>query len=309
MINSDGSHLTPVTEFGLPADLSRPTFSADGTRLAFLGNFSPEDKWHLFLANADGSEATDLGAGDFGDFGDIQFISEADCLHVTQFISWVPEGGINLAIEKWCAGQLQPEELETVTFPVFYQIHFSPQGDALLAYGQDSTHKAHLVVHEIGDSTQEIFSSSSEYVTGAARWLPDGEQIEFVGTGYLDPNNTITTTFNLIELDGDNLQLRLSLAATFGITEGNWPPDGEEFIFTYGHGSITPAESGLYVLDLNTGEWRQILSYFYLGSPSNIDVWQQDAGRASLLWTGLPATTHLTGLWPVSHRAVPVSQV
>ena len=243
LINSDGSNLTPLTKLSLPANLYNPVYSADGTQMAYLADFEPEGLWHLFLANADGSEPIDLGAGKFYDF---QFVPEEDCLHTVQFVSWAGEGQ-DFVIEKRCAGR-QPQELEAVTFPVFSEIHFSPQGDALLAYGYDAAFKAHLLVHEIGGNSQEIFVSTNEYFTGAARWLSGGEQIEFAGTGYLSSNNMITTTFNLIERDGDNLQLRLSVADTFDMSEGDWSPSGQEFVFTFGHDSETPDDSGLYIL-------------------------------------------------------------
>lgn len=277
VINSDGSQLTPTTDLGFPDDFSHPVFSADGTRLAYRAKLEPEGLWHLFLANADGSEAVDLGAGDFFDY---QFIAEADCLIGARFVSRAVEG-MNLAIEKRCIGQTQPQELEALTFPVFYEIHFSPQGDALLAYGEDSNHETQLLVYEIEGDTQLIYSSGSgnENFTGAARWLPDGEKIEFI-TGLFVPDNPITTTFNLIEQDGTGLEVRLNVAADFAIAYGTWSPDGQEFAFSnWNFGP--PEESGLYIVDLSTGEWRQILSHFFLGSPGQIDVWKQDADEAS----------------------------
>jgi hypothetical protein len=272
VINSDGSQLTPITDLGFPADFSHPVFSADGVQLAYLANFEPEGLWHLFLANADGSVAIDLGADKFLDF---QFVPETDCLITARFVSLTVDG-MNVAIEKRCIGRTQPQELEAITFPVFYEIHFSPQGDSLLAYGKDSLGEVRLLVHEIGGNTQQIFSETGDYFTGDARWTPDGGTIEFIGTGHLDPDGVITTTFSLIERDGGNLEDQLTVVAAFPISNGNWSPDGQEFAFTYGHDSEPPEGSGLYILDLNTGEWRQILSHFYLSSPAHIDVWKQD---------------------------------
>jgi hypothetical protein len=274
LINSDGSHLTPITDLGFPADLNHPVFSADGTRLAYFAQRGEDGERHLFLANADGSGAIDLGAGDFFDY---QFIAESDCLIGVRFVSR-EEDGMNFSIEKRCIGQLQPQELETITFPVFYEIHFSPQGDSLLVYGRiNSLEEVYLLVHEVGRSTRTIFSETGEYFTGAARWLPDGETIEFISTGHLDPNGIITTTFNTIESNGNNLEIQLSVAANFAIKYGTWSLNGQEFAFTYGHMALSPQESGLYILDLNTGEWRQILSHFYLGQSPSISAWKQDA--------------------------------
>ncbi|NJN55908.1 MAG: hypothetical protein HC804_14880 [Anaerolineae bacterium] len=179
-------------------------------------------------------------------------------------------------IEKRCIGQLQAQELETISFPVFYEIHFSPQGDALLAYGEDSNHEAQLLVHEIEGDTRLIYSSGSgnENFTGAARWLPDSEKIEFV-TGLFVPSNPFTTTFNLVEPDGNGLERRFEVTSNFFVTSGSWSPDGQQFAFTDGNYG-PPEGSGLYILDLNTGEWRQILSHFFLGSPGQIDVWKQE---------------------------------
>lgn len=271
IINSDGSQLTPITDLGFPADLSHPVFSPDGTKLAYRALGSDDGKWHLFLTNADSTEAKDLGTGNFFDY---QFIPEIGCLITGRFASSTLNG--NVVIEKRCIGESQLQELEVVTFPVFYEIHFSPRGDALLVYGQDSSQQAQLLVHDIGGDTRLIYSSASEYFTGAARWLPDGQKIEFTGTGYFTPSSTVTATFNLIERDGSNLETRLNIVADLDVSEGTWSPDGQQFAFTSGNYG-TPEESGLYILDLNTGEWRQVLSHFYLGSDARIGIWKQDA--------------------------------
>jgi hypothetical protein len=277
LINSDGSQLTPITDLGFPADLNHPVFSANGTQLAYLANFEPEGVWHLFLAKADGTEAVDLGAGAFFDY---QFIAAAGCLIGIRFIERTLEG-MKFSIEKRCVDQLQPQELEIVTFPVFYELHFSPQGDTLLAYGETSNHEAQLLVHQIEGDTQLIYSSADEdgNSTGAARWLPDGEKIEFVSTKYFQPGDTVTTTFNLIGPDGSDLEVRLNLVADVDMSNGTWSPDGQEFAFTYA--DAPGAESGVYVLNLNTGEWRQVLSHFYLGGSPIISAWEQGTDESS----------------------------
>lgn len=267
LIYSDGSQFIPITDLGFPADLSHPVFSPDGTQLAYLTRLD-EESWHLLLANADGSGAVDLGTGDFFDF---QFMVEESCLIVARFISWATDG-INLAIETRCLGQIEPQWLENITLPAGQEIQFLPQTNFMLAYGEDVlTEEIKLFVHSINTDIDLIFTETKEHFIGTARWWPDGTQIEFI-TGLFTPGKPLTTTFNLIQSDGNNFQIRQNITAEFAITNGIWSPDGQEFAFTWAN-SMPAEESGLYVLDLVTGEWRQILSHFYLGSSPQLDIW------------------------------------
>lgn len=279
LINSDGSDLRPMRDLvALPAEIPAIHYlrlSPDGTQLAYL--VWPE----LFLANADGSHPVFLTTIAEG-FNSFDFLPETGCLAI--YNERLAEK--QLIIEKSCAGSPEPEVLDIVTFADVeylsaFRYQLSPQGDKLLAYGTDIGHFSSLYVYEMGSGKppHPVFywpppCTNPAVDSNSAKWLPDGKSIEFLLITVCH-NDQIATTFYTVDWQGEELITRLSFeqryisGSSHPIWTGDWLPNGHEFVFTYWQG-LTGDKSGLYILDFDTGETRQILPEFYV---TQLRVW------------------------------------
>lgn len=268
LINSDGTGLKPLSETpNLSPTLLAPRmirFSTDGTRLAYWGG-----NFHIFLANVDGSNPVDLGAAPEG-FRGFDFLPEIGCLAFYR----VPEAIAveTVILERACLHEPEPQLLGTLEFPElkphFSIYRLSPQGDRLLAYGQNLQGGVSLYITQIrGNESPRLYSEQNS--GGPIRWRPSGETIEFLVLGR--PN-----TFFTVDTGQQIVLPRVSLDG-FTVMTGDWSPDGSEFAFSYSTDNLQPARSGIYVLDFESGEWRQILAEFYV---LNIFTWSPDIPEA-----------------------------
>jgi Tol biopolymer transport system component len=68
IMNADGTNVTRITND--PSDDFSPTWSPDGTRIAFVSDRdNPSGVNNLYVMNVDGSELTRLTTGDEIDYG------------------------------------------------------------------------------------------------------------------------------------------------------------------------------------------------------------------------------------------------
>src|SRR5690606_22896705 len=145
----------------------------------------------------------------------------------------------------------------------FSQYHLSPQGDALLILTWNAQSIFELYIHELGTQQPPRLLFAAEDATwslwGPARWLLDGQSVEFF-TQQIQPDGSARVLLYTTGRQATTTQLKLDLKLPFTLISGDWSPDGRELAFFPGLPDYTPQTSGIYILDLTNGEWRQIIS-------------------------------------------------
>jgi hypothetical protein len=269
-INNDGSSFTPLTEshvflanldyFALP----RYPFSAGNEYIAY------ETLDCIYISDLSGDKPIcmipkpNLGRG-------FEFWAGTNCL-ITYILS--PEvSHAQVSLEKVCPGDIDPEVITVVDFPDLLHTssyHLSPQGDALLGMGfVENEIRLYIQELEIQAQPQLLFPHpdlSFPVTWPIIRWQPDGEAIDLFFTRE-------AATFVTISRDDSSIVQGIILNDFYPFG-GTWSPDGTEFVFS--HAEVDADKSGLYVINLQSGEWRQILSGYTTGIAGNIRTWIND---------------------------------
>ena len=71
------------------------------------------------------------------------------------------------------------------------------------------------------------------------------------------------TIFYTTDRVNGETNIRLTTNGSAISSPGEWSPDGGEFVFVYHGPNPEPAVSGLYIIDLESGERHQLLDEFY----------------------------------------------
>ena len=268
-VNSDGTGFMPVADLpGMPTNINFVQFSPDGSQMAYI---QYQDDTHttrvIRLLNLDGSSPIELGIQP-PDWADIQFLPEQDCLAIFRRAGREdpPPEAETLTIEKWCVNQ-PPQLLEVVQFPelvpgsgyTWGNFKLSPNGNHLYGYGINRTNNVVLYLHKMGEITAPTLVTTlppkQPAYLGPSRWWSDNATIEFT-LFTSEPPAFYTSNW---EQGKTNIRLTTDNASMTGI----WSPDGTEFVYAYRGVAVKPAQSGLYIIDLESGEHRHLLDKFY----------------------------------------------
>ncbi|MBX3061173.1 MAG: hypothetical protein KF770_32340 [Anaerolineae bacterium] len=281
LINSDGSGLIALEDTGtfLSNMWGYPHPSPDGTYLAYLARSETNNELHIMLAEISSGNVSDLGiAPDV--FQELKFLSESGCLAVYSSPRLNDAPAIEIVtVTKVCAGSDERQLLETIELPglrpAMNLYRLSPQGDAFLITTLNESSIPEAYVYEFGSQQPPRLLLSGEdatwFIGGPARWRPDGQEIE-IFLQHLEPDNMMRILLYTSDRQGNNRRITLELKLPFSL-QGDWSPDGRELAFFPGMPEYTPETTGIYILDLETGTWRQILSGFYKDTPL-IQSWQ-----------------------------------
>ena len=268
-INSDGAGFMPVADLpGMPTDINFVQFSPDGTQMAYT-QYQDETRENrvIRLLNLDGSSPIDLGIQP-PDWADMQFLPERDCLAIFRRAGREdpPPEAETLTIEKWCVNQ-PPQLLEIVQFPelvpgsgyTWGNFKLSPDGNYLYGYGISRTNNVALYLHKMGEITAPTLVTTlppkQPAYPGPSRWWTDNATIEFT---LFTSESPVFYTSNW-QQDKTNVRLTTNNVSMIG----TWSPDGKEFVYAYRGIDVRPEQSGLYIVDLESGENRQLFDEFY----------------------------------------------
>lgn len=280
LVNSNGSGLLALedTQTFLATMWGHPHLSPDGTHLAYLVRSQTDQQIHLMLSPINSGQTTDLGQAP-QTFRTLKFLPEPGCLAVYSSPAQ-PEPGATetITVTKQCAGSTEHQPLETIQLPniqPYSHYHLSPQGDALLILTWNPQSIFELYIHEFGTQQPPRLLFTAEDATwslwGPARWLPDGQSVEFF-TQQIQPDGSARVLLYTTDRQATTTQLKLDLKLPFTLISGDWSPDGRELAFFPGLPNYTPQTSGIYILDLTNGQWRQIISGLYNDDPG-IRTW------------------------------------
>jgi hypothetical protein len=286
LVNSDGSDLYPLEDSNtiLANIWSMPYFSPDNTHLAYLARSETDDIPYLALTDTSNGNIINLGPVPEIIY-ELSFLSESDCVIVYTSPRPQPNELPTVAVvnvQKLCPDLSGPEILETITFPdlrpgYHHTYRLSPQNDALLAVGLNKNDIFEVYVYEFDSPhpPQLLFSAADErWWIDTVRWHSDGQHIEFFVQRTHSPDELLDIILYASDRQATHLQTVLELQLPFSIRGGSWSPDGQQLAFFPGMPHYTPATSGLYILDLETGKWQQILSGFHITGP--VTTWFAD---------------------------------
>jgi len=252
---ADGQHLFEVDSEtgkaqrieGLPQGIWKVAFSPDGLRIAFTVFPIDGGPRELWVANADGTEATRVASA--------SNVSRA---------SWSPDGA-------WLAYAADTKQESTIRLvrpdgtdemsigPVltdrdYFSVSFSPDGTSLLFDQGTDVGFGIFVMNIDGTGVRRISEGDRDYNPS---WSPDGSRIAFTHT-----DGPMDSDIFVMDADGSNT-VRLTDGANGNTNlDPVWSPDGSRIAYQAG---VTGGPGPLRLIDPDGGNPRLVLDSEILG--------------------------------------------
>ena len=266
-MEKDGTNQTNLTNN--PADDWSPSWSPDGTKIAF---FSDRNSGGIYTMNADGSNVSLITHHNFA--GD-------------SILSWSPSGE-HIAYcydDKLYIVASNGEYLQQISFSeivgiscvdLHYYLAWAPDGSRLAFLGETAySQESILVVDADGSGMIDVtpFWEAGSYPT----WSRDGSKIAFAGEcdPGLRPEGCPNYSLDLyvVEASGENHQMILSDFPWIG-SGVSWSPDGTKLVFVACDDEIENCD--LYSVNPDGSDLTRLTQYSGISSYSNI-IWSPDS--------------------------------
>ena len=279
---NDGSFTRRLTTFD--AKDTRPAWSPDGTRIAFLSNRSESSQ--IWMIRADGGEAwkvSDLSDG------------------ITAF-EWSPDGTCFVAISKSdgapATSGSSDDTNEKSDVRHITRIRYKADGDGFL----DDKVKHLWIVPVNGDKPRQLTHSDTH--DDSPRWSPNGREIAFVTNRSSGREwNTVSEVWVIPAGGGDERRLLGGDTAKFA--SPSWSPDGTQLaaVGNWNAEAGGSVNDNLWVISAGGGEPRNLTEDFdrSIGDSAMSDVytpsnsyptWTSD-GQQILCLASDSGSTHL----------------
>ena len=211
VINRDGTGERRLTDG--PGTKRDPSWSPDGTRIAFAASDRTSGSWYIAVARAVGQDSTALSKPPDG------------CRDREP--AWSPDG-LSVAFARTCGGapsKLYVTSIDGMHMKVLSEVgrtpEWSPDGSAIAYTGLGTEGPAVFVMYPDGGRNRQL----TRAVSGDPSWSPDGTEIVFARAA-LSAHDLY-----IIKLDGGQVR-RLTM-------------DGHSFTASWGVGSPSPAGASL----------------------------------------------------------------
>lgn len=248
----DGSQLARITSD--PADDVDPSWSVDGTHIAFSSSRSGH--FQIYQMAADGSGVTALTT----DFENLKPV-------------WLPDGK-HIAFRTddgkgtfwWRVLDLETSELSTITepsFDFFFQTPaWSPDGQRIaymsLVEQQERNDGSSQIHVKNVDGTNDIALTNDTWANISPKWSPDGSKIAF-----LSERGGTSNLYNLYVMNNDGSDVQ-QMTKT-GYPEDavySWSPDGKQIVI--GNNTLY---TGITIIDLGSGTSHPLMEWT---TPANV---------------------------------------
>jgi tricorn protease-like protein len=242
VMTGDGENQMRITND--PVWNSSPSWSPDGTRIAFGRGDGEEEDWEIYIMNADGTNLKQLTNNAFWD----------------NFPSWSPEG-TKIA---FCSKREGGKEIYIMNTDGKNQISLtnSSRSDSCPAWSPDGTRIAFDSCRDENweiyimntDGKNQINLTNNPAQDTSPAWSPDGTKIAF-NSDRDDGNSDIY----VMNIDGTNV-LRLTDDTAYDLDPA-WSPDGKKIAF-FSDRSIFSWDE-IYVMDADGSNVKRLTHTFY----------------------------------------------
>lgn len=141
--------------------------------------------------------------------------------------------------------------------------HSSPDDSSLVYVGSDN---GVYIANKKSGKASLLFRPENvpdtRFFVGPVCWSSDGLTIKFVVRSRRG-NEGLPPEFYVIDRNGSNLRLLFTLPGLEDMAFGDCSPNGQELAFSVPE-SPTRGKVGLYVINLDSGKWRHILTDYYV---------------------------------------------
>ena len=141
-----------------------------------------------------------------------------------------------------------------------------------------------FVMDADGSDVRQVTADEEDLWSGQPTWSPDGQELAYVrGESIASTVSSKYGELYRIGLDGDGMR---PLTTGQPDTDPDWSPDGRRIVFVRGVSlsSFTEANDDLYVLDVDTGQVRQ-LTHTPQGTFEAAPAWSPDGARIAFVRT------------------------
>ena len=230
LIGPDGKNAVEVNSATDPAEYTGPSWSPDGTQIAFASNLGGSANFDIYVMNIDGTNVRPIVTHSGGDFAP----------------AWSPDGQ-KILFQAWRSNETGwdifvvnidgTEERPLIASPSDEQLPvWSPDGTQIAFQSGSRAGTDIYIANADGSGIRRLTDGNGRW-HAAPSWSPDGRRIAFESNRhqtFADGGNPPLAEHEIyvIDVDGANLeQLTFGSGQGVAVSKPTWSPDGKQIAF------------------------------------------------------------------------------